>query len=158
MSTHVPDYLDAAELWAAMRGKPAPEGDAAVEAMEDDLINQLGIDLTQLAGIADMLLPFCAQAKLVISYIPSATPGKVWNLSVIKPQGRPAYAAATEGVLEGGAFTFEIHLGRGNHPATRVAIQRPVTAKRRAAALEQLKTGLSAAGLTASTTPANSPQ
>ena len=91
------------------------------------------------------------------NYIPSTTAGKVWDLCVLKPQGRPAYASAIEGVLTHEdhvtIFTFEIHMGRGNHPATRVNIQAPATAKRKAAALEQLKTQLVEAGLAASTEP-----
>jgi hypothetical protein len=87
------------------------------------------------------------------TYLPSSTPGKVWSIYTYKPEGRPAYASACEGVLGDGFFTTEIHLGTPSHPATRVSIQAPATAKRKAAALEQLKIQLVEAGLAASTVP-----
>ena len=86
-------------------------------------------------------------------YIPSTTPGKVWSIYTYKPERGPAYASACEGVLGDGSFTTEIHLGVASHPATRVSIQAPATAKRKAAALEQLKTQLVEAGLAASLDP-----
>lgn len=67
MSTYVPDVYDAADLWAAMRDKPAPENDDAIQELEDDIINYFGIDLFALAEIAGMLLPFCTVAELAIS-------------------------------------------------------------------------------------------
>ena len=86
-------------------------------------------------------------------YIPSTTPGKVWSIYTYKPERGPAYASACEGVLGDGFFTTELHLGVASHPATRVSIQAPATAKRKAAALEQLKTQLVEAGLAASLDP-----
>jgi hypothetical protein len=81
----------------------------------------------------------------------SSDPRKVWKLSVYKPQGRPAYATAIEGVVEssGGVefFTFAIHLGRSSHPAARVDIIGPATKKKREAAMKVLEAQLREAGL-----------
>jgi|GEM_PF-5427445 len=87
------------------------------------------------------------------TYLPSARSGLTWQLYVYKPQGRPAYATANEGryeVADGVTFfTSTLHLDRVRHPATRVDIQGPATAKKKAAALEQLKQQLLEAGLIA---------
>lgn len=42
-------------------------------------------------------------------YLRSSTPGKTWSFYAYKPQGRPAYVAATEGVLsdEHGFTSFQ---------------------------------------------------
>ena len=83
----------------------------------------------------------------------SSNPGKVWRLSVCKPQGRPAYATAIEGVMEShhGAeiFTVSIYPGRPSHLAARVGITGPATQKKREAAMKALEAQLREAGLLA---------
>jgi hypothetical protein len=84
-------------------------------------------------------------------YIPSTTPGKVWRVHTHKPQGRPAYASATEGELktENGWQSFSCLIDfKAAVPYTRVAIQGPATAKKKAAAIKQLTEQLQAAGVT----------
>jgi hypothetical protein len=89
-------------------------------------------------------------------HLPSTTTGKVWRIDTYKPQGRPAYATASEGELktERGWQSFSCMIdGSPTHPATKVPIEGPATAKKKAAALEQLKKQLVEAGLAASATP-----
>lgn len=77
--------------------------------------------------------------------LPNTNPGKTWRLSAYTfgPQG----AWAVEGVQTPTSFTFEITPGSGSHPATVAAIAKPATAKRKKAAIEQLKQQLIEAGL-----------
>lgn len=89
-------------------------------------------------------------------YLPSANEGKTWRLDAFKPQGRPAYACAKEGELktENGwqAFTCIFDFSA---PAayTRVPIQGPATAKKKAAAIAQLIEQLKEAGVLAIAEP-----
>ena len=81
-------------------------------------------------------------------YAPATTAGGVWRLETYKPQGRPAFAYATFGELktEDGYQCF-MHMEEDFKPAyTRVAIEGAATAKKKAAAIEQLIQQLKAAG------------
>ena len=82
-------------------------------------------------------------------YIPSATPGKTWSISIVKPQGRPAFVSAIEGELEqpreGSTFRgFSFMLGTCR--TRRALIEGAATAKKKAAALESMVASMRAAG------------
>ncbi len=80
-------------------------------------------------------------------YIPSVTPGHHWSIYVYKPQGRPAYACAVEGVLEdtGTSFqSFTTMLFQSRQ--RRVQLNGNNTAKNRAHALAVLHADMVEAG------------
>jgi hypothetical protein len=89
----------------------------------------------------------------VETFIPSATPGHSWQVSVIKPQGRPAFACAIHGVLKHEqncrSFAWANSLSEFSKPdpATRVQITGPATARKKLAAVQQLQQQLRDAGL-----------
>jgi hypothetical protein len=58
-------------LFAAMIGKPEPETDEETDALEQDCINEFGIDFYGLAEIAGLLLPLCEHANAAISGAPA---------------------------------------------------------------------------------------
>ena len=59
--------FEAAELFAAMIGKPEPESDAEIDALDDECIDRFGIDLMQFTEIVSHLLPFCEHQNLALS-------------------------------------------------------------------------------------------
>ena len=59
------------ELFAAMVGKPAPETDEETDALEQECINEFGIDFYGLAEITERLLPLCEHANAAISGAPA---------------------------------------------------------------------------------------
>lgn len=84
-------------------------------------------------------------------YVPSkVNPSLHWSIYVHKPDRGPAYAAAIAGELKEmdgwKSFTFKIDF-EPRHPATRVQITGPATAKKKLAALEQLQNQMREANL-----------
>ena len=59
--------FEAAELFAAMMGKPEPETDKEFEALERECIDNFGIDFFGLSEIAERLLPLCEHANTALS-------------------------------------------------------------------------------------------
>ncbi len=59
--------FEATELFAAMIGKPDPETDAEISALDDECIERFGIDLMQFTEIVSHLLPFCEHRTLALS-------------------------------------------------------------------------------------------
>lgn len=88
------------------------------------------------------------------TYVPSTTEGKTWSVSVYKPQGRPAYATAVEGVSknEGGFHSFSFMLFEARQ--YNVPLGGNNTAKNRAKAFDQLRTVMVEAGVIDSDAPA----
>lgn len=54
------DEFEAAELAAAMLGRPAPDDDADVYALCDALLEEFNLDWEQLATVAEKLMPLIA--------------------------------------------------------------------------------------------------
>ena len=81
-------------------------------------------------------------------YIPATTAGKTWRVETHKPQGRPAYATAGEGELEinNDWVIFKCQMVFDKPAYTRVPIEGPATAKKKAAAIAQLIQQLKDAG------------
>jgi len=73
MAKRIPQVEDfeATELFAAMIGKPEPETDEEIRAMDDECINHFGIDLMQFAEIVSHLMPFCEHRNLALSGAPA---------------------------------------------------------------------------------------
>jgi hypothetical protein len=63
---HVDTY-EAAELYAAMMGRPEPEDDMENDALESECADRFGIDFLQLSDIAERLLPLCEHRELALS-------------------------------------------------------------------------------------------
>ena len=83
----------------------------------------------------------------------SSDPRKMWELSIYKPQGRPAYATAIEGEVDYSngyrVFRFMLDPTKLSRAATKVAINGPATKKKREAAIAALEVQLREAGLLA---------
>jgi hypothetical protein len=84
-------------------------------------------------------------------YVPSKVdPSLHWSIYVHKPDRGPAYAAAIAGELNQDdgwqSFKFKIDFA-ARHPATKVEITGPATAKKKLAALEQLQNQMREADL-----------
>jgi hypothetical protein len=73
MAKRIPQVEDfeATELFAAMIGKPEPETDEEISAMDDECIDRFGIDLMQFTKIVSHLLPFCEHRNLALSGAPA---------------------------------------------------------------------------------------
>ncbi|NBP60449.1 MAG: hypothetical protein EBU53_05010 [Proteobacteria bacterium] len=54
-----------------MMGKPEPETDEETDALEQECINEFGIDFCGLAEIAERLLPLCEHAHVALSGAPA---------------------------------------------------------------------------------------
>ena len=83
-------------------------------------------------------------------YIPSTTPGMTWSVYTYKPQGRPGYACASEGVYEPAgdgksfsSFTTVLFQDR----VIREDVQGRMTVKARNAALHRLFSRMVEAGM-----------
>ena len=63
--------FEATELFAAMIGKPEPDTDAEISALDDECIDRFGIDLMQFTEIVSHLLPFCEHRTLCLSGLPA---------------------------------------------------------------------------------------
>lgn len=63
--------FEAIELFAAMIGKPEPESDEEISALEQQCIDDFGVDFCGLAEIAGRLLPLCEHANTAISGAPA---------------------------------------------------------------------------------------
>jgi len=63
--------FEATELFAAMIGKPEPETNAEISALDDECIDRFGIDLMQFTEIVSHLLPFCEHQELALSDEPA---------------------------------------------------------------------------------------
>jgi hypothetical protein len=59
--------FEAAELFAAMINKPEPETDEDTEALQQQCIDQFGVDFYGLAEIVERLLPLCEHANAALS-------------------------------------------------------------------------------------------
>jgi hypothetical protein len=59
--------FEAAELFAAMMNKPEPETDEDIETLQQQCIDQFGVDFYGLAEIAERLLPLCEHRVLALS-------------------------------------------------------------------------------------------
>jgi hypothetical protein len=59
--------FEAAELFAAMMNKPEPETDEDTEALQQQCIDQFGVDFYGLAEIVERLLPLCEHARTAFS-------------------------------------------------------------------------------------------
>ena len=67
--------FEATELFAAMIGKPEPETDAEISALDGECIDRFGIDLTQFTEIVSHLLPLCEHQILGLTGLgPVASP------------------------------------------------------------------------------------
>jgi hypothetical protein len=73
MAKHILSVEDfeATELFAAIIGKPEPETDEEIRAMDDECIDRFGIDLIQFTEIVSHLLPFCEHRNLALSGAPA---------------------------------------------------------------------------------------
>ncbi len=73
-------------------------------------------------------------------YIPSTTPGMTWSIATYKPQGRPGYAVASEGVreegIDGGFSSFTVRMFQDR--VKREPVEGRMTVKSRNAALVRL--------------------
>jgi hypothetical protein len=69
MTKHIAliEDFEAAELFAAMIGRPEPKTDAQINALDDECIERFGIDLMQFNEIVSCLLPFCEHRHLAFS-------------------------------------------------------------------------------------------
>jgi hypothetical protein len=61
------DICEAAELYAAMMGRPEPKDNAESDALESECIDRFGVDFLQLSKIAKRLLPLCEHRQLALS-------------------------------------------------------------------------------------------
>jgi hypothetical protein len=73
MAKRIPqvEVFEAIELFAAMIGKPEPEADEEIRAMDDECIDLFGIDLVQFTEIVSHLMPFCEHRNLALSGAPA---------------------------------------------------------------------------------------
>lgn len=83
-------------------------------------------------------------------YLKSTAPGMAWRVGTHKPQGRPAYAFATEGevaYIDERVMSFTTQWPGAR--TERVEIVGPATEKKKAAALAEIEARLQAAGVLA---------
>lgn len=71
MSKAIVHDFEVPELFAAMIGKPEPETDEETEALEQQCIDDFGVDFCGLAEIAERLLPLCEHAHAALSGAPA---------------------------------------------------------------------------------------